>query len=292
MRNVRYHRPKTMGEALAILSSEGPGAYPLAGGTDVVVRGRAGLLDPAPSLLVDIGRLGLGGIHPAGDAVVVGASCTMAELRQDPTIREVFPGLATAASKLGANQIQHMATLGGNLCNASPAADGVCALVALEARVMIRSARGVRSLPVTEFLRGPGQTALEPGELVQAISIPRPAEGAADGTRVVQTFNKVGGRNALVCSLAAVAGVTRMEGERVVESRLSLAAVGPTTLRAQRAESLLSGERLTEERCRTAAAAAAAETAPIDDHRASGAYRQRLVAALVREHLQECLSHG
>ncbi len=286
LRNVRYHRPKKMGEALAILSSEGPGAYPLAGGTDVVVKARAGLI--RPTLLVDIGRLELGGIHPAGDAVVIGAACTMADIQRHPDLRDTFPVLAKAASKLGANQIQHMATLGGNLCNASPAADGVCALVALQAKIMIRSANGVRSLPVQEFLTGPGQTALAPGELVQAISVPRErAEG-----RVVQTFNKVGGRNALVCSLAAVAGWTRLDGDRVVESRLSLASVGPTTLRAHRAESLVAGEKLSDELCRNAAAAAAAESTPIDDHRATGAYRQRLIAALVRQHLQECMAHG
>lgn len=286
MKNPRYFRPKKVEEAIAVLSSEGPGAYALAGGTDVVVKMRSGAI--RPTMLVDLGRLGLGGIHPAQDAVVIGATCTMAEIRRHPVIRAEMPVLAEAAARLGANQIQHMATLGGNLCNASPAADGACALMALEARVMIRSPRGVRSLLLAEFLVGPAKTALEPGELLQSVSVPR-RRGAG---RMVQSFHKMGGRNALVCSLAAVGGVTVLDGDRVVESRLSLAAVGPTVLRAARAEGLLKGERLTPELARTAAAAAAADTRPIDDHRASGQYRQRLVAALVRSHLQECLAHG
>lgn len=288
MKTPRYHKPKKMGEALALLSSEGRSAFPLAGGTDVVVKMRAGHV--RPTALVDLGLLGLGGIRPAQDAVVVGATCTMAELQRHPTVRQELPTLAHAAAQLGANQIQHMATLGGNLCNASPAADGVCALVALDARVMLRSPNGVRSVPVLEFLTGPGQTLREPNELVQAISVPRRTRDA--GLREVQTFRKIGGRDALVCSLVAVAGVTRLEGDRVASCRLGLAAVGPTTLRARRAEALVTGERLTEELCRTAAAAAAAEATPIDDHRASAAYRRRLVAALVREHLLECLTHG
>jgi CO/xanthine dehydrogenase FAD-binding subunit len=241
-----------------------------------------------PKVLVDIGRIGLDTIHPAGDAVVMGAMCTMAQLQADEAVVRQLPALAQAAARLGATQIQHMATVGGNVCNASPAADAACALVALEAKVMLRSVGGMRSLPIGEFLTGPGQTALAPGELLEAFSIPVPPSGSG-APAVYQSFNKVGGRNALVCSLAAVAGLTRVEGGVVQESRLALAAVGPTCLRPARAEALLAGETLTEELCRTAAAAAAAETSPIDDHRATGAYRQRLVAALVREHLVECM---
>ncbi|MDY0002990.1 MAG: xanthine dehydrogenase family protein subunit M [Polyangia bacterium] len=283
MRTPRYFRPQKVEEAVAALSSDGKGAYVLAGGTDVVVKMRSGAIHP--TLLVDIGRLGLGGIHTAQDAVLLGATCTMAEIRRHPLLMAEFPLLTQAASRLGANQIQHMATIGGNLCNASPAADGACALLALGAKVMIRSPRGLRSMTLEEFLVGPGKTALEPGELVQTVSIPR----LRPQGRVVQSFHKMGGRNALVCSLAAVAGFTVLEGERVVESRLSLGAVGPTVLRAARAESLLKNERLSPELARTAAAAAAAEAQPITDHRATGDYRQRLVSALVRSHLQECL---
>jgi CO/xanthine dehydrogenase FAD-binding subunit len=283
MNDPRYYRPKTVAEALTILSGEGPDARPLGGGTDLMVRMRAGLM--RPKVLVDIGRIGLDTIHPAGDTTVIGAMCTMAQLQRDATVCQQLPALAQAASRVGANQIQHMATVGGNVCNASPAADTACALVALEARVMLRRVGGVRSLPIGEFLRGPGQTALEPGELLEAFSIPTPA---SDQT-AHQSFNKVGGRNALVCSLVAVAGLTRLADGVVQDCRLALAAVGPTCLRPSRAEALITGEALSEELCRTAAAAAAAEAQPIDDHRATGEYRRRLVAALVREHLLECM---
>lgn len=283
MSEPRYYRPNTISEALTILSGEGPDARPLGGGTDLMVRIRAGLL--RPKVLVDIGRIGLDTIHPAGDAVVIGAMCTMAQLQRDATATRHLPALAQAASRVGANQIQHMATVGGNVCNASPAADTACALVALEARVMLRTVGGVRSLPIGEFLRGPGATALEPGELLEAFSIPLPAQDPA----AHQSFNKVGGRNALVCSLAAVAGMTRIVDGLVQSCNLALAAVGPTCMRPGRAEALVTGEALTDELCRTAAAAAAAESQPIDDHRATGEYRRRLVAALVREHLVECM---
>lgn len=284
MNDCKYYRPNTISEALTILSGEGPDARPLGGGTDLLVRIRAGHM--RPKVLVDIGRIGLDTIHPTGDAVVIGAMCTMAQLQRDATATQQLPALVQAASRVGAAQIQHMATVGGNVCNASPAADTACALVALEARVMLRSAGGgVRSLPIGEFLRGPGQTALNPGELLEAFSIPLPAHDPA----AHQSFKKMGGRNALICSLAAVAGVTRVADGVVQECRLALAAVGPTCVRPKRAEALLTGETLTEELCRTAAAAAAAETQPIDDHRATGEYRRRLVAALVREHLVECM---
>lgn len=285
MTSPRYFRPKKVEEAIAVLSSEGPRAFALAGGTDLMVKMRAGAI--RPSMLVDIGRLGLDGIHLAQDAVVIGATCTMAEIRRHGAVRTDFPLLAEAASRLGANQIQHMATIGGNLCNASPAADGACALLALGAKVLIRNARGIRSLTLEELFLEPGRTTLEPGDILQAVSIPR---ARPDG-RMVQTFHKMGGRNALVCSLAAVAGRTVLQGDRVVECRLSLAAVGPTVTRALKAESLLCGERLTPELARTVAAAAAAGSQPIDDHRASASYRRRLVAALVRTHLSECISH-
>lgn len=280
MSEPRYYRPKSISEALTILSGEGPDARPLGGGTDLLVRMRAGHM--RPKVLVDIGRIDLDTIHPAGDTVIIGAMCTMAQIQRDETVATQLPALAQAASRVGATQIQHMATVGGNVCNASPAADTACALMALEARVMLRSVGGVRSLPIQEFLTGPGVTALEPGELLEAFSIPLPSRDAAG----YQSFNKVGGRNALVCSLVAVAGLTRLADGVVQECRLALAAVGPTCLRPKRAEALLAGETLTEELCRTVAAAAAAEAQPINDHRATGEYRRRLVAALVREHLQ------
>lgn len=282
MSQPRYYRPETVEEAAGILQGEEQ-AFPLAGGTDLLVQTRAGLRKPVA--LVDLGRLGMDTIHHTGDAVVIGATCSMSRLRTDPTVNRDIPLLAHAAARLGGPQIQNMATIGGNLGNASPAADGVCALAALNAEVMLRSRSGVRSLPVREFLLGPGKTALERGELIQAVSVPV-ARGA--GT-VRVTYGKVGARNALVCSIAAVAGWTRLEGDRVVESRLALGAVGPTCLRATRAEELLGGETLTGELVRTAAAAAAGESQPIDDHRATGGYRRRLVAALVREHLTECM---
>jgi xanthine dehydrogenase FAD-binding subunit len=284
MHEPKYYRPKKISEALAILSGEGTGARPLGGGTDLLVRMRAGHM--RPKVLVDIGRIGLDTIHPAGDTVVIGAMCTMAQLLRDATVREQLPALARAASMLGATQIQHMATVGGNVCNASPAADAACALVALEARVMLRSVGGVRSLPIGEFLRGPGTTALAPGELLESFSIPL----LHDNATWHQSFNKVGGRNALVCSLTAVGGVTQITDGVVQQCRLALAAVGPTCFRPSRAEALVTGEPLTDELCRTAAAAAAAQAQPIDDHRATGEYRRRLVAALVREHLLECMT--
>lgn len=283
MNEPRYYRPKKISEALTILSGEGTGARPLGGGTDLMVRMRAGHMQP--SVLVDIGRIGLNTIHPTGDSVVIGAMCTMTQLLGDAVVVRQLPALAQAASKVGAAQIQNVATVGGNVCNASPAADTACALVALEARVMLRSVGGVRSLPIGEFMRGPGVTALAPGELLEAFSIPLLPDNAA----AHQSFNKVGGRNALVCSLTAVAGVTQITDGVVRKCRLALAAVGPTCLRPSRAEALVNGEPLTEELCRTAAAAAAAQAQPIDDHRATGEYRRRLVAALVREHLLECM---
>jgi CO/xanthine dehydrogenase FAD-binding subunit len=282
MKTPRYYCPKTVEEAAAILASEGPGAYPLAGGTDVVVKLRLGALHPA--VLVDLARLPLDGIVNAGDSVVLGARVTMTQLRTDPLIRSRFAVLAEAAERLGSPQIQNRATLGGNLGNASPAADAVCALFALDARVLLRSPCGARAVPVAELMRGPGQTALAPGELIEAITLPVPPSGG----EVRQTYRKVGGRNAMVCSLSGVAGWTRIQDGVIVETRLALGAVGPTCLRAARAEKIATGARPDEDLARTAAAAAAGEASPIDDHRASAEHRRRVTAALVREHLMEC----
>jgi len=277
---MQYSRPARLADALAALAAAGGAARPLAGGTDLLVR--FGREAPWPAALVDLKALPE--LHvfidtPAG--IRVGAAVPLADLYAAPALG-AWPALAEALRLFAARAIRERATLGGNLANASPAADTLPPLIAYGARCVTDR----RTLAVEDLMLGPGRTALAPGELIVAVEIPRPAPGAAS------FFHKLAFRDAMAIAVVSVAASLEIAGGEVKRARIALGAVAPTVLRARAAEIALVGWPFTREAIAAAAAAAAAECAPIDDLRATAAYRRTMVERLLAYHLGRLLAAG
>jgi len=265
---ARVHQPRTLAEALRLLRDEGP-LIPLAGCTDVYVGLNFGT-GPAGPFLDLSGLRALRGIRRgAGQTLVIGALTTFAELGRHPLVRRHAPTLAQAARQVGGVQIQNRATLGGNIANASPAADGVPVLAAADARLWLASAGGERRVPVTAFFTGYRQTALLPGELIRAIELPPPSGRP--------WFRKVGTRAANAIAKVVLAGV------RDALPRLAIGSVAPTVLRLPRTEAALAAGASPDQ----AAAVLDTEIAPIDDLRSTAAYRRQVAANLLRQFWKE-----
>ena len=280
-------RARSEVEAAWLLAEGRGGTRVVAGGTDLMLqleRGRR-----TANALVDVRRSGMDGQKVGHDELRLGATRTLQDLLEDPWVRQNFSALSQSAAAFASPPIRNLATLGGNIANASPAADLVPCLLAADARVGVRRGDERRELPLRDVLRGPGQVCLDEKDLLAEVVVPWPAASEA---WTHQRFLKLGYRKAQVISVVSVCLLARVVQGVVERASLAMGSVGPTVLRASRAEGLLRGERLSGELARTVAAAAAAEARPITDHRASGEYRQRLVGALVRAHLQECLSHA
>ena len=285
----RYLAPTRLEQALAALAERagGGGATVLAGGTDLMPQLHAGRV-PAARTLLSIRRIpGLDGVAVEGGAVRIGALTTIATLLTDPLVREHAPLLAEAADHFASDQIRNAATLGGNICNASPAGDMLPPLLALDAEVELASlapAGGVttRRLPLDGYFTGPGRTQRGAHELLTAVDI-----GLPPGPRRAR-FYKAGTRPALDISTIAIAFAAGVgEGGRLRDVRLALGAVAPTPMRARRTEALLEGRVLDAALAAQAAACAADEAKPIDDVRATAWYRKQLVLNMTRRVLDD-----
>ena len=271
-----YERPASLDEALALLARLGDRAVPLAGGTDVALRIRHGLLGP-DHMLVDLDRVGLDGLEERGDAVVFGASVRVADIRSSPLIARRTSLLCEATAEVGSPQIRGRATLGGNLGNASPVADLAPALVALEARVTLRSASGTRELPVEELPSGAGKTVRRPEELITEVTVPF-QRGPGAYERLVY-------RRQLAIAVASVAVHAEVRDGKVVWARVAAGAVAPRVLLCPRtAEAIVGMPARVAAPSQVAAAiqALAMETFPISDPRASRAYRAGALGEALR----------
>ncbi len=272
-------RPRSALEALEAFEKN-PGALPLAGGTDVMVLWNMGLLNGKS--VVDLSRIGeWRGIKAGKDGVRVGSLVTHTELQRHPVIRREFPLLAQACALIGAIAIQNRGTIGGNIANASPAADTFPPLAVYEAVVHAASSRGRRALPFLDVFAGPKKTHLRPGELIEAVEIPyaRPRPARA-------YFRKVGTRAAQALSKTVAAGLLWLSRDKTVaESRFALGSVAPTIRRARKAEDYLRGRKLTAESVGRAMELVGAEIAPIDDVRSTAAYRFAVSKNLFKEFL-------
>ncbi|MHB8770041.1 MAG: FAD binding domain-containing protein [Syntrophales bacterium] len=275
LKPFEYREPKTLREAIKILAGEGPRAAVLAGGTDILVRMKQGVV--APSLLVNLKRIkGLDRIQrPKAGGLSIGTLTPIAAIERSSPIQRHYPVLAAAAGFLGSPSIRQLATLGGNVGRSSPAADMVPSLVVLKGRVRAEGPAGSREISLDTFFKGPGQNALAPGELITALALPdpAPASGAA--------YVRLGRREGMDCALVGVAASLMLGGDgRVGEALLAMASCGPVPLRARNAEAFLCGEPLDEKRLREAARLTAGETSPISDMRACADYRKEMVAVL------------
>lgn len=269
-----YLIPQSLDEALAQLSAR-PGLLPLAGGTDVYPALRA------PRDLLDLSAIpDLRGIDAGSEGLRIGAMTPWSAVHARLT-HPAHAALVQAAREVGSPQIQAVGTIGGNLCNASPAADGTVALLALEARVEIAGPAGLRQMPLADFVTGVRRVALEPGELLTAILLPRPEGRSA--------FVKLGARRYLVISIAMVAAHCVTDaGGRILRASVAVGACSPVARRMPALESALVGARAAD-LSGVIAAARFDGLAPISDVRAPAAYRSAAVPELVRRALSACL---
>jgi CO/xanthine dehydrogenase FAD-binding subunit len=270
-----YHRPVRLEDALEHLRRDRPRI--LAGGTDLYAAGGNSLAGD----WLDITALEpLRGIEERPDRWRIGAATTWSELLA-AKLPPAFDGLKAAAREVGGAQVQNTATIAGNLCNASPAADGVPALLALDASVELASVSGTRTLGLTEFILGPRRTALAADELVTSVLVPKP------GYRAASRFAKLGARRYLVISIASVAATVEHEDRRVRAARVAVGACSPVALRLAELEADLAGQPLDARLGSRVEPRHFAALAPLDDVRASAEYRLQAALVLARRMLNE-----
>lgn len=278
----RYVAAQTVEEAVRAVSQTGATIF--AGGTDLMPRWSRNLVSK-PKAVVDVkGVAQLRGVKLANGDVRVGACVLLSELETDPTICAAAPILAEAAAHVACPQIRNRATVGGNLCNASPAADTAVPLLLLDAVLEVASISSsglaTREIPIAGFFRGPGSTALQPGEVLTGIRFkPLPTES-------FWAWEKFGTRPAMEIAVASVGVVLRRVEGRVVEARVAYGSVAPTPLRGCKAESVLVGQSVNDEVIDRCVAAARKEISPITDLRAGAGYRREIVGVMLRRMLE------
>ena len=275
MNAIRYETPRSVAEAVRLMAADS-GARVLAGGTDLLVQFRAGARQP--SAFVDVKRIPeLMAIDLDDQRLRLGAATPAATVGEHAELRRLWPGLAESVRLIGSTQIQGRGSVGGNLCNASPAADTTCALIVNRAECVIAGPAGERTVPVDAFCVGPGRTVLEAGELLVAVHVPRPAARTADAylRLIPRTEMDIAVAGAAVSLTLDAAGVC-------TAARVAIGAVAPTALRVPEAEQALVGSRLDVTALRRAAEAAAAAARPIDDKRGTAAYRRTVAGVLTR----------
>jgi CO/xanthine dehydrogenase FAD-binding subunit len=270
--------PKDLGHALEVLA-EAPGVWrPFAGGTDLMVLFEAGRL--AHKQFLNIWNLReLHGIEVTPEHVTLGALTTYTDVQQSEVLQSEFPMLYRAASETGGLAIQNRGTLGGNIVNASPAADSPPALLVYDAELELLSRTGARWVSYQDFHTGYKQMNMRAEELLGRIRLPR----AADGLR--HYYRKVGTRKAQAISKICFAGAARAANGRIEEIRIALGSVAPTVVRATKTEALLNGQNIDEQLIRAAREALSVEIVPIDDIRSTAHYRVRVAANLLEDFL-------
>ena len=271
---MRYETPESVEGAASLLAGGGPRGRVLAGGTDLLVQLRAGTI--APDLVVDIKRIReTREIREDDGVLVIGAAVTGAELGEHAGAKSMWPGVVEAADLIGSTQIQGRASLGGNLCNASPAADTVPVLVAADATCSVAGPDGMRSVPVGDVCTGPGQLSLGDGEFVVAFELPpRPPRSADAYLRFIP-------RTEMDIAVVGVGiNLTLGDSGRCTAARIALGAVAPTVLLVEEAGAALVGTECDDAALEAMAAAARAACRPIDDKRGTAEYRTKVAGVL------------
>ena len=279
-----HHAPETLDEACRLMEELGEKAKPIAGGTDLIVNMKKGKLSPPH--VVSLGKLkGLRALSYPGDFLEIGACRTVASLADAPEIFSRFTAVAMAAASLGSPLIRNLATIGGNLVTARPAADLPPPLMAFGAWVLLKSTSGERKVRLDEFFLGPGLTVMKPDEILTKVVIEKPPSCSGSG------YIKLGRRRALEISIVSVAAFVSLDGPGgVVRSAgIVLGAVAPKPLRAESAERILVGEKPRTGLFHEAGEAAARESMPIDDFRGSVAYRRAMVSVLTERALRQAV---
>ncbi len=276
-----YYAPKGLDEAIDIFAEYGERASALAGGTDLVLFMESGRLKP--ELVVEIPSCPpFVGLEMVDSQIRIGSRTTMRELETSPTVCLQISVLAEAASVVGSLQIRNMATIGGNICTASPAGDTLPALLVLDASVGLASKRGKRVVPIREFFVGPGKTVRQPDELLTEVFVPVPK------SRIGSSFYKLAIRRYLdIAIVNAAALIAVNEYGVIIDAKIALGSVAPTPIRAYEAEERLIGNTLNDFVLDEAAILAQKASSPITDQRGTAEYRRIMVYRLTRRVVTE-----
>lgn len=278
MNSPAYIAAESLEDALKVKQARGAEARVIAGGTDLILRMRERVF--APELLLDLRQVSLDTISSHGGEMRLGAYVTLSQILADEQIAALFPALVGACRQFAGPPIRNRATLGGNLVNASPAADLAPALMAYDATIVLASAAGERELPLAEFFTGPGQTVMQMDEILTAVRLPLMPPDTAS------RFIKLGQRRSMAIAVINLSTRLTLGAKGTVSDvRIVLGAAAPTPMRAVAAEAVLMGNELSDDRVEEAATTASKEISPITDVRASRNYRERMAQVLVRRAL-------
>ena len=276
MKTFEHYAPDSIEELLEMLKSK-PNAKLIAGGTDLLLQMKQGTARPETVIsLKNVEELR--GFSVSKNGYRLGAGMTLRGITRSNELTQNFPGLVYAAGVVASEQIRTLATLGGNICNASPSADMVPPLIALDAVVQLVSNQGQRDLSLSDFFKGPGESVLKSGEIMHSIFLPQPS-----GNMI---YSKHAPRKFMDLAVVSVAVRLAKKNGKINEARVALGAVGPVPFRAEKTEALLAGQTLTTELMLEAGEMAAGECVPIDDIRGSAWYRKRMVKVHVRRNLE------
>jgi CO/xanthine dehydrogenase FAD-binding subunit len=290
LHEITYEVPTTVAQAVTMLKRHGEKGRPLVGGTDLLIQLRAGVpaghseefrtaaLARRPEFIVDLKHIKeLRQIKfDAKKGVRLGAAVSCIEVHESEVMRKHYPGLTEAAHLIGSLQIQNRASVGGNLCNGSPAADSTPALIALGAKARIADGKNTREVPVEEFILSPGRTVLKPGEIVVELLIPAPKPHSSD------SYLRFIPRNEMDIAVVGVGTSITLDGDVVKAARIALGAVGPTPIFAKAAGESLIGKTLDEAAIEAAAKLASDAATPIDDMRGTAEFRKHVTGVLTR----------
>jgi aerobic carbon-monoxide dehydrogenase medium subunit len=276
MTEIRYLAPHTLDEAIGAFAAAGSAARILAGGTDLLVQMRAGIV--RPGLIVDIKKIAeLTAIEETADGGFrIGAAVSGMALAEHPRFRKVWPGVLEAINLIGSKQVQGRASAGGNLCNGSPAGDSVPAMVAAAANVTVQGPNGRREIPVEQFPAGPGRTHLQPGEILVSFALPPRPPGSSDA------YLRMIPRTEMDIAVVGCGVSLTLKDGVCTAARVGLGAVAPTVLLVEPAADALIGSRLDDAALAKAAAACSAACRPIDDKRGTIVYRTKVAGVLLK----------
>jgi carbon-monoxide dehydrogenase medium subunit len=275
MSEIQYQTAKTVKEACKFMQAAKGKGYILAGGTDLLVQMKSGAR--TPGVIVDVKKIPeMTTIVEKKGSFTIGAATPAAVIGEHKKLKKTWPGVVEAINLIGSTQVQGRASAGGNLCNASPAADSVPALVAAGCMVSVQGPKGKRTVPVEKFAAGPGKTTLKPGEIVVSLTLPARPKNSSDA------YLRLIPRTEMDIAVVGVGVSLSMKGDTVAAARVGLGAVAPTVLLVDKAAKALVGSKLDDKALDAAAAACSAACKPIDDKRGTIHYRTKIAGVLLK----------
>jgi carbon-monoxide dehydrogenase medium subunit len=280
----QYFVPETLNEAFSLLQELGAEARVLAGGTDLLVKMKQRAIDPMPKYIINIKKIpSLQYLQADGkDGLRLGTLAKIQEIKYFLPIRQRFLGLAQAAGILSTAQVRNIATIGGNLCNASPAAETAPVLITLSAKIKIVGKDQERIVPLEEFFLGPGKTVLQNDEILTEIQVPDPPPHSTS------VYLKHGKRLSDIAIVGLALTIT-MDGNKCSDAKIALASAGPTPMRVKKAEALMIGKEINEKLIEEVGKTVSEESRPIDDFRGYADYRREKAGLLAKEAIKQAL---